>query len=449
MSPKKQKKLADPVEADTNVSSTPNKEHAQLVTHASVDILRIASFKRAVHVPMATAPPLLTSVNLLCLAEIGKAVILKFSEVDESQSDHFKPLPLPLPKFYNHFTMSFPEDNHIDDADAKEFLFGYIHHQDDNELELSGVKSDGEDHENEDEESSDDGLLAMVQQQLPSTKLQAKRVPAQKTQHTKSSGKGNKCSSEAMLPTSSDDHNHPKTCIFKIQFCIQHSQGSKSDEELDIFKDCLQPLIVPQYLPSGHLSTQLLKPIHVIFEDSGNDSVVERPAHTSTTNSHKAMQKTATVNEKLLALLPLTKRSKSNDELEAAGHTMQPMPAAMPMPAPYAYAPPPVIIVPPATPWGMQQGYPGYPPMPLGSLLPPHMSTGHMSHPAMPSLLTVDLPNEDLPQAPEMVSFPDIILETLQAWLGVEVETALVIRSYMDMDIQAVKVGKHVLPIDN
>ncbi|KAI5980551.1 hypothetical protein EDC04DRAFT_2618347 [Pisolithus marmoratus] len=105
------------------------------------------------------------------------------------------------------------------------------------------------------------------------------------------------------------------------------------------------------------------------------------------------------------------------------------------------------------------------------------------------------LPNEDLPQAPEMVSFPDIIcwfsflderlrrdphadvtmnfsafgpvlrakgflniaqlsrdyapVETLQAWLGVEVGTALVIRSYVDMDLQAVKVGKRVLPLDN
>ncbi|KAI6038351.1 hypothetical protein EDC04DRAFT_2604071 [Pisolithus marmoratus] len=101
-----------------------------------------------------------------------------------------------------------------------------------------------------------------------------------------------------------------------------------------------------------------------------------------------------------------------------------------------------------------------------------------------------DLPNEDLPQAPEMVSFPDIIrwfsflderlrrdphadvtvnfsafgpvlrakgflniaqlsrdyapVETLQAWLGVEVGTALIIRSYVDMDLQAVKVGKQV-----
>ncbi|KAI5989600.1 hypothetical protein EDC04DRAFT_2912182 [Pisolithus marmoratus] len=554
-------------------------------------------------------------------------------EVDESQSDHFEPLPLPLPKFYDHFAMSFPEDNRIDDAgtddtnsDAKEFLSGYIHHQDDNELELSGVESNGEDHENEDEESSDDGLLATIQQQLPSTKLRAKRVPAQKTQRTKSSGKGNQRSSEAMLPTSSDDRNHPKTCIFKIQCCIQRSQGSKvssipfailssitleglcemvaeklnrharhiqlqyrldsdkaktlftsiqSEEELDMFKDRMRPLIMPQYLPSGHLSTRLLKPVHVIFEDSGNDSIVERPAHTSTTNSHKTrakgttqnvagsslkqtrrssneldgadeqqdciealheryrcnthskgpespvycyraknstdcyalthnhiatwalqiMRKTATVDEKPLTLLSLTKRSKSNGELEAAGHTTQPMPAATPAPAPYAYPPPPVIVVPPAAPWGMQHGYPGYPPMPLGSLPPPHMSTGRMSHPTTPSLPAADLPNEDLPQAPEMVSFPDIIrwfsflderlrrdphadvtvnfsafgpvlrakgflniaqlsrdyapVETLQAWLGVEVGTALVIRSYVDMDLQAVKVGKRVLPLDN
>ena len=56
-----------------------------------------------------------------------------------------------------------------------------------------------------------------------------------------------------------------------------------------MFKDHMQPLIMPQYLPGGHLLTQSLKPVHVIFEDSGNDSVVELPAHMSATNSHKAV----------------------------------------------------------------------------------------------------------------------------------------------------------------
>ena len=34
----------------------------------------------------------------------------------------------------------------------------------------------------------------------------------------------------------------------------------------------------------------------------------------------------------------------------------------------------------------------------------------------------------------------------LQVWLGVEAGTAIVIRSHVDTDIQAVNAGKHVLP---
>ena len=199
------------------------------------------------------------------------------------------------------------------------------------------------------------------------------------------------------------------------------------------------------------------------------------------------MRKTATVDEKPLSLLSLTKRSKK-DELEVvAGHTMQPMPMPAPVPAPYAYPPPPVIVVLPAAPWG-GHSYPGY----LPSLLlpgPPHTTARHASYPTTPSLLTVELPNAN---PTETVPFPDVIhwfsyldqhvqcnqrvdvsmnftalgpilqakgfldisqlsrdyvsVADLQAWLGVEVGTAIVIRSHVDTDIQAVNAGKHVLP---
>ncbi|KAF8139088.1 hypothetical protein EV363DRAFT_1293320 [Boletus edulis] len=205
------------------------------------------------------------------------------------------------------------------------------------------------------------------------------------------------------------------------------------------------------------------------------------------------MRKTATVDEKPLALLSLTKRSKKDEPEPAIGQTMQPVPMHAPAPVPYAYPPPPVIVVPPAAPaWGGHgphgpHGYPGYPP------LAPHPMAGHaaahMSHPTTPSLLTVELPNAN---PTETVPFPDIIrwfsfldqrvrndprvnvtvdfttfgpilqakgfldisqlsrdyvsVADLQAWLGVQVGTAIVIRSHVDTDIQAINAGKHVLP---
>ena len=199
------------------------------------------------------------------------------------------------------------------------------------------------------------------------------------------------------------------------------------------------------------------------------------------------MRKTATVDEKPLLLLSLTKRSKK-DELEVvAGHTMQPVPMPTPVPAPYAYPPPPVIVVPPAAPWG-GHSYPGYLPssLPPG---PPHTMARHASYPTTLSLLTVELPNAN---TTETVPFSDVIrwfsyldqrvqhnqhvnvsmnftafgpilqakgfldisqlsrdyvsVADLQAWLGVEVGTAIVIRLHVDTDIQAVNAGKHVLP---
>ncbi|KAF8431517.1 hypothetical protein L210DRAFT_866544, partial [Boletus edulis BED1] len=182
-----------------------------------------------------------------------------------------------------------------------------------------------------------------------------------------------------------------------------------------------------------------------------------------------------------------------NEPEPAIGQTMQPVPMHAPAPVPYAYPPPPVIVVPPAAPaWGGRgphgpHGYPGYPP------LAPHPMAGHaaahMSHPTTPSLLTVELPNAN---PTETVPFPDIIrwfsfldqrvrndprvnvtvdfttfgpilqvkgflnisqlshdyvsVADLQAWLGVQIGTAIVIRSHVDTDIQAINAGKHVLP---
>ena len=61
------------------------------------------------------------------------------------------------------------------------------------------------------------------------------------------------------------------------------------DEELEMFKDHMRLLIMPQLLPSSKISTRPLKPVLVVFEDSGNDDSVEPPAHVSAGNSHKAV----------------------------------------------------------------------------------------------------------------------------------------------------------------
>ncbi len=59
----------------------------------------------------------------------------------------------------------------------------------------------------------------------------------------------------------------------------------QNDEEFRIFKDRMRLLIVPQRLPSGKLSTRVLKPVTVFFEDgNSNDSV---PNHNSSHSSDK------------------------------------------------------------------------------------------------------------------------------------------------------------------
>lgn len=45
----------------------------------------------------------------------------------------------------------------------------------------------------------------------------------------------------------------------------------QNDEELNIFKDHLQLLIVPQRLPNGKMSACQLKPVSIYFEDAGTE----------------------------------------------------------------------------------------------------------------------------------------------------------------------------------
>lgn len=52
----------------------------------------------------------------------------------------------------------------------------------------------------------------------------------------------------------------------------------QTPEEFRIFKDRMRTLIVPQKLPSGKLSTRVLKPVTVAFED-GADSDIPAPNH--------------------------------------------------------------------------------------------------------------------------------------------------------------------------
>jgi hypothetical protein len=54
----------------------------------------------------------------------------------------------------------------------------------------------------------------------------------------------------------------------------------KTVEEFEIFKDRMRSLIVPQRLPSGKLSTRILKPVTVSFED-GAENPVHNPSQTS------------------------------------------------------------------------------------------------------------------------------------------------------------------------
>jgi hypothetical protein len=54
------------------------------------------------------------------------------------------------------------------------------------------------------------------------------------------------------------ESDKPKTGAVSIQ----------SDDELVLFEACMRPLIVPQQLPSGKISTRSLKPVSIFFEDA-------------------------------------------------------------------------------------------------------------------------------------------------------------------------------------
>lgn len=60
----------------------------------------------------------------------------------------------------------------------------------------------------------------------------------------------------------------------------------QTTEEFVIFKDRMRTLIVPQKLPSGKLSTRVLKPVTVSFED-GADSDTPVPSHNSSQSGEK------------------------------------------------------------------------------------------------------------------------------------------------------------------
>jgi hypothetical protein len=61
-------------------------------------------------------------------------------------------------------------------------------------------------------------------------------------------------------------------------------------EEFEIFKDRMRSLIVPQRLPSGKLSTRVLKPVTVSFED-GADSDIPAPSRNSSHTSQSGEKK--------------------------------------------------------------------------------------------------------------------------------------------------------------
>ena len=63
------------------------------------------------------------------------------------------------------------------------------------------------------------------------------------------------------------ENNKPKIGATSIQ----------TDEELDLFKECMRVLIVPQKLPNGKISTQILKPVRVYFEDATDEHAAEIP----------------------------------------------------------------------------------------------------------------------------------------------------------------------------
>lgn len=54
----------------------------------------------------------------------------------------------------------------------------------------------------------------------------------------------------------------------------------QSNEEFDLFKERMRPLIVPQKLSSGKISTRSLRPVRAIFEDAAEEIITPgRGAH--------------------------------------------------------------------------------------------------------------------------------------------------------------------------
>jgi hypothetical protein len=58
-----------------------------------------------------------------------------------------------------------------------------------------------------------------------------------------------------------------------------------SEEELELFKDRMRSLLVPQKLPSGKISTRALKAVRVHFEDATAEGAVVNRGPTSKSGS--------------------------------------------------------------------------------------------------------------------------------------------------------------------
>jgi hypothetical protein len=76
------------------------------------------------------------------------------------------------------------------------------------------------------------------------------------------------------------DSDKPKACAMSI----------RSDEELDLFKERMRGLIVPQKLASGKVSTRVLKPVRVNFEDVG-EQAASAPTTATTASGKKVCHK--------------------------------------------------------------------------------------------------------------------------------------------------------------
>jgi hypothetical protein len=80
----------------------------------------------------------------------------------------------------------------------------------------------------------------------------------------------------------------------------------QTTDEYAIFKNKMRSLIVPQRLPSGKLSTRVLKPVTVSFEDGADDNGVYNPSN----SSQKSDKKVCSIFFSVLLLLKVYRRQR-------------------------------------------------------------------------------------------------------------------------------------------